>query len=207
MGTVERRAREKDAKRRAIVRAAIKCFAKKGYDGTTLDEVGALAEVAKGTLYLYFKSKADLFAALLLEHGFDVFTRALEGTFRAGRTPSSTLFDFSRSFRELCLEGRSEIFDFFLQLDRGDISRDLSPELRAEARRRLEDVLARIASVVDEARTKNDLVGPEGRRVALILWAFCVGIAHLVKGGYSEAAGVLNDGVSILYNGLSPARK
>ena len=48
MGTSDRRAREKDAKRRAILSAAIRCFGEKGYDGTTLDEVGRRAEVAKG---------------------------------------------------------------------------------------------------------------------------------------------------------------
>ncbi len=193
MGTAERRAREKDEKRRAILAAAVRCFGRKGYDATTLDEIGAAAEVAKGTLYLYFRNKADLFATLLLDHGFDIFARALRERVRPGAKPDAAVRDFARCFRELCLEGRKEIFELFLQLDRGDIAADLSPELRREARSRLESLLSLIASVVDPGR---------GRRAALLLWAFCVGIAHLSKGGYVDAHGALEDGVSILIRGL-----
>lgn len=158
MGTIERRAKEKDAKRRAILRAAIRCFAKSGYDATSLDDVARLAEVAKGTLYLYFPSKADLFATLLLEQGFDVFERELEK--RRG------LSGFARTYRELVLQGKREIFDIFLQIDRGDIS----DELRAQGRERLERILARLAEHV-------------GKRGALVLWALCIGVAHLARVG------------------------
>ena len=206
MGTAERRVRDKEAKRRSILRSAVRCFAKKGYDGTTLDEVAALAEVAKGTVYVFFKSKAELFATLLMEHGFDVFAKELNGGFHNGKAASAALFDFAKRFRALCLEGKTEIFDFFLQLDRGDISRDLSPELRSEARRRLEELLGHIAGAVDQARGKSELIGPEGRRVALVLWAFCVGVAHLAKGGYVDSEGGLEEGISILHRGLAPQR-
>lgn len=193
MGTAERRAREKDEKRRRILEAAVRCFGKKGYDATTLDEIGAAAEVAKGTLYLYFRNKADLFATLLLDHGFDVFTRELQARMRPGVRPATAVRDFAKCFRELCMNGRKEIFELFLQLDRGDIARDLSPELRKQARLRLEELLAQIASVVDRGR---------GRRTALVLWALCVGVAHLAKGGYLEPHGVLEDGVGLLLRGM-----
>jgi AcrR family transcriptional regulator len=203
MGTLERRAREKDAKRRSILHAAIRCFGKHGYDATTLDDVGRQAEVAKGTLYLYFRSKADLFASLLMDQGFEVFSSAIDETLSPGKKPTTALRDFASRFQELCLDGRKEIFEFFIQLDRGDISRDLSPDLRQEARRRLEHILSQVARVVDEGRKSGEFVGPEGRRVALVLWAVCVGVAHLAKGGY-RAPEVLGDAITILLRGLVP---
>jgi TetR/AcrR family fatty acid metabolism transcriptional regulator len=47
-------------KRRRILQAATALFVKNGYRKTSLDEVARAAGVAKGTLYLYFKSKPDL---------------------------------------------------------------------------------------------------------------------------------------------------
>ena len=54
-------------KRERIIDAAIKLFTQLGYHQTKLDEVARQAEIAKGTLYLYFKSKEDLFVQCLLD--------------------------------------------------------------------------------------------------------------------------------------------
>jgi len=67
---LSRREREKLARRREILAAARKVFGARGYEGATLDEVAREAEFAKGTLYSYFDSKAELFAELV-EYEFD----------------------------------------------------------------------------------------------------------------------------------------
>ena len=64
MGVTSRREREKEARRSQIVDAAQRVFRRNGYLGTTMDEVAAEAELSKGTLYLYFPSKFELFAEL-----------------------------------------------------------------------------------------------------------------------------------------------
>lgn len=56
--------RRADARRAALVEAAGRLFVEKGLQATTMDEIAAAANVAKGTLYHYFASKADLLAAL-----------------------------------------------------------------------------------------------------------------------------------------------
>ena len=53
--------------REKIVSAAMELFAKKGFDKSTVDEIVAKAGVAKGTFYLYFKSKDDLIKELAFE--------------------------------------------------------------------------------------------------------------------------------------------
>lgn len=55
--------RRKDARPTEIVEAAIDLFVAKGFAGTTLSEVARRAGVVKGTLYLYFETKEDLFRA------------------------------------------------------------------------------------------------------------------------------------------------
>jgi len=53
------------ARREAILDAALTVFAERGYEAARLDDMAARAGVAKGTLYLYFKDKEALFAALV----------------------------------------------------------------------------------------------------------------------------------------------
>lgn len=65
MGTRDRRSREKVARRAAILEAARALFAEKGLLASTIDELAERAEVAKGTIYLYFKSKEEILSALL----------------------------------------------------------------------------------------------------------------------------------------------
>ncbi len=48
-----------------IIRAALPIFAKKGFHSATVDEIAQKASVAKGTLYLYFDSKEDLFTQMV----------------------------------------------------------------------------------------------------------------------------------------------
>jgi AcrR family transcriptional regulator len=65
MGTKDRKEREKTARREAILESAKAVFADKGLLESTIDEVAERAEVAKGTIYLYFKTKEDMYAGLV----------------------------------------------------------------------------------------------------------------------------------------------
>ena len=67
VGTRDRRSREKVARREAILKAAKAVFAEKGLLAATIDDVAARAEVGKGTIYLYFKAKEEIFTALMEE--------------------------------------------------------------------------------------------------------------------------------------------
>ncbi|MFC2088738.1 TetR/AcrR family transcriptional regulator [Calditrichota bacterium] len=64
MGIQERRGREKEQRRNEILNAAEKVFFSKGFNQSTMDEVAETAELSKGTLYLYFKNKEDLYFAI-----------------------------------------------------------------------------------------------------------------------------------------------
>jgi len=50
--------------REKIIKAAIDAFSKYGYDRTRMDDVAKTADLSKGTIYLHFKSKEDLFYAI-----------------------------------------------------------------------------------------------------------------------------------------------
>ncbi len=65
MGINERREREKEVRRDAILDAAEGIFFSKGVDSSSMDEIASRAELSKGTLYLYFKNKDELYHGII----------------------------------------------------------------------------------------------------------------------------------------------
>lgn len=65
MSVSQRKQREKQARREHILDAAAGLFAEKGFEAATMAQIARRAELAPGTLYIYFKSKDELYFALL----------------------------------------------------------------------------------------------------------------------------------------------
>jgi len=66
LASQKRRSREKEQRIQSILDAAQKVFSLKGYLKATMEEIAWEAEVTKPTVYLYFKTKDDLFYTLML---------------------------------------------------------------------------------------------------------------------------------------------
>lgn len=60
--------RRKDARPQELLAAALDLFVERGYAAARLDDVAASAGVSKGTLYLYFENKEELFKAVVREN-------------------------------------------------------------------------------------------------------------------------------------------
>jgi AcrR family transcriptional regulator len=78
-----RRRREKGGRPQQIVAAAFEEFAEKGFAGTRLEDVAARAKVSKGLPYLYFKTKVELFKAVIrsvITSHFEVIRGQMETT-------------------------------------------------------------------------------------------------------------------------------
>lgn len=66
MGIAERREREKEQRRKEIIDAAEKIIFRDGFIRAGMEQVANEAELSKATLYLYFKSKEELYFAIFL---------------------------------------------------------------------------------------------------------------------------------------------
>ena len=77
-----------------ILAAARDRFTVCGFGGVSMDEVAQLAGVGKATVYAHFKSKSELFAAVIANEG-RAFVLALEP--RAGEAVAATLTRFARA--------------------------------------------------------------------------------------------------------------
>ena len=82
MGIHERKEREKERRREEILDAAQRVFVEKGLTTATVDDIAMAAELSKGTLYLYFESKEDIYVALMmrgLRLLYSVFNEIISG--------------------------------------------------------------------------------------------------------------------------------
>lgn len=77
MGIAERRAREKDALRHKILEAAVQLFLQNGYESVTMRGIADRIEYSASTIYLYFKNKTEIVAAICSET-FETLIESLE---------------------------------------------------------------------------------------------------------------------------------
>ena len=68
--------RRKDARPQELLAAALDLFVDRGYAATRLEDVARRAGVSKGTLYLYFENKQELFKAVVRENVVQVIGQA-----------------------------------------------------------------------------------------------------------------------------------
>ncbi len=90
--------RKKEANiREKIIKNALRIFAQKGYFKATVDDIARATGVAKGTVYLYFKDKQDLYIATIDEH-FSRAIAALAAIQAKTATPSEKMEDIANNY-------------------------------------------------------------------------------------------------------------
>jgi AcrR family transcriptional regulator len=102
VGLLERRGKEKDSRKKLILKSARALFFKKGYNKVTVDEIAKTSELGKGSIYLYFRSKEEIYAQILL-NDIDNFNQQI-----------SVLSDRKNSASDLLVEFSCIYVDFFL---------------------------------------------------------------------------------------------
>jgi AcrR family transcriptional regulator len=116
MSVQERHRRERHARGQAILTAAAKVFARHGLDGATIEMVAREAEVAVGTIYLYYSSRDDLYLNLIADRAqhlraryLDIFARRLEPLAEL-KAIASAYLDHLLESREISLSQHSIVF-------------------------------------------------------------------------------------------------
>jgi AcrR family transcriptional regulator len=126
-----------EQRRVSILQAARAVFARQGYANTVVDDIATQAGIAKGTLYLYFPSKEQIYLAALLEGA-----RQLDTDSRAAMLSAVTWRDklqaylqvrldffeahqdflriYMTEFRGMCMEGKSLSAEFIHLVQEGE---------------------------------------------------------------------------------------
>jgi TetR/AcrR family transcriptional regulator len=97
MGIAERKEREKEHRKEDIIDAAQKVFFEKGLLTATMDEIAVTAELAKGTLYLYYKSKEDLYLAVMMR-GLKILYEMFEKVIDSPKPTTEKLMELGEAY-------------------------------------------------------------------------------------------------------------
>ena len=109
----------RDERRDAIVAIAQETFIANGYAGTSMSAIAARLGGSKGTLYNYFKSKEELFVAVVEKKCAQILGMMNEAEIKSGGDLRATLSDFGEHFLELVLNDDS-IATFRLAVSESD---------------------------------------------------------------------------------------
>jgi len=180
MGIAERREREKEQRRNDIIDAAERVFFSKGRHAATMDDVAEEAELSKGTLYLYFKNKEDLYLAINLR-GLKIlstmFTNAvskhktgIEKVKAVGEAYYQFYVDFPNYFNALIYWESHEI-------DLAD-AESWATECNKQGHESL-DILVRAIQQGIEDNTLREDIDPV--KTALFLWGSTSGLIQLMS--------------------------
>ncbi len=140
----------REATRRRIMREAASEFARLGFDQANINVIAEQAGIGKGTIYLYFESKRDLFLSMLrsiAQEQMAIIREALaaEGTIR------QRLERLFRAFARLA-EEESDSFNVYMSALYG-----VNRAFKTEATKLLRDYVAVIALMLEQSQARGEI--------------------------------------------------
>lgn len=138
-----RREREKLAQRQEMLDAALALFSTRGYRNVSMHDIAAKAEFAVGTLYKFFKSKEDLYKALILETSYK-FRDTLKEAISAPGSEIDRLRSYVRTKGQL-FKGSAAMIRLYFAETQGadfDVMAGLNSEIREDHRRFMDSLAA-----------------------------------------------------------------
>lgn len=175
MGVSSRREREREERRQAIVDAARTVFLRKGYEVTTMGQIAAEAELSKGTLYLYFSSKYELFAVMSSTLLQQVCTSFIElvATDNQGR---ALLCEMLRSYAAHAADNVHLFRLAITWIASGENPEDLDTPGVVAHRELVEQIIGYLVQAINRGREDGSIVSKtEAPTLACQLWASMVG--------------------------------
>lgn len=181
MGTKDRRKREKEWRRQKILAAAKQLFFKKGFIATTMDQIADCVELSKGTIYLYFKNKEELYISLLVE-GLAILNQAFKTAVEnktnwkeKTRAIGWAYYRYSQAY--------NQFFHINFQFQHGEITANISDQLYQQCVRQAQACLGYLAQAIAEGVSAGDIrKQKDPMSLAVTLWGALTGIILLHEG-------------------------
>ena len=174
MGVRERRARQRENLKQEILDAARSMFVREGYDNVSIRKIADRIDYSPGTIYLYFKDKADIFESLC-EETFARLRRRLTAIAADQGDPVERLRRAGRSYVDFALENPNHyMVTFMLKNDCDENSPRVSESGLA--------CFGALRDIVGQAIAADKLRFTDIEEVSQSLWACVHGVATLLIG-------------------------
>jgi AcrR family transcriptional regulator len=191
--------------RERILASAAAVFGRKGFERSTLDEVAADAGMTKGAIYWHFKSKNDLFFALL-DQRFQLHTSPLKVDLAAllsgGQEPMAGMMDMFSTGMRRCVDDPAwaRLYLECLSLGRNE-------EVRERLSAFYEQVWEVSAHFTRELQAQGLASADTDPETAAVFWTALFDglvLAWLIKGGQLELDRLLPEIFHMLWRGIAP---
>ena len=104
----KKRKKGKENRKNAILKAARRLFFDRGFKTVTVDNIAAKAEVSKGSIYLCFESKEEIYAQILISDNIELYERTKNFS-RTEASAAQLLLEFARIYVDYFLNN-NELF-------------------------------------------------------------------------------------------------
>ena len=148
MSAQEKRKKEKENKRNNILKAARKLFFDRGFKAVTVDSIAAKAGVSKGSIYLYFDSKEEIYAQVLIADNIEGHKNLLY--FDSKDSPAEELLlEYSQRYVNNFLNDK-ELFRILMTFMLQTEQMNLTPQQNAELIRTTNDNIKFISGILQK---------------------------------------------------------
>jgi len=179
MGVEERKEREKQARREAIMAGAQELFFAKGFNATTMDEIAQRAELSKGALYLYFASKEELYVSVMSE-GLAILFDRIEEAFKLDLPPDQMIRKFGEVRYRYYLDYR-EYYRIFFFLEHKDVAQQLPRELIQDSLEKGVRNFQRFIEVIQQGINQGIFAPVDPRKAAVAFLGATNGVLFLFE--------------------------
>lgn len=179
MGTKERREREREARKGAILEAAKAIFFSKGFQSATMDQIAEAAELSKGAVYSYFANKEDLYVTILLE-GLGLLHERFEHAVAGKPNWEEQLRSIGWAYYHFFREHRSYYNILFL-MQHGEITPRVSEKVSMACFEKGLACLKVLSEAVEQGINKGEAQVCEPMKTAVLLWGTLNGIILLFE--------------------------
>src|SRR5580700_852174 len=137
-----------ERKHEAILDAARTVFSREGYADTSVDDIASEAGIAKGTVYLYFKSKEELYLAALARD-IRVFAEKAREEMESAPTFREKIEAFLRVRLEYCRAHEDFLRIYLSESGSMCVNTSMSKELRRLKRKNMRYVASVVQKAID----------------------------------------------------------
>ena len=174
MGVAERKERDKLARRRDILDAARECFFKNGFENTTIQQIAERVELSAGTLYLYFRSKEEIYISTF-EDGLDILVTLFDEALDTTASGPENIESLCRAFIEFHRSHGQYLEILAFMRFSSDRTAHLPEDLQTRLQARVETCYDLVERALQAGIDAGELRSANPRDMARVLWSVLTG--------------------------------
>jgi len=174
----EKREKRKENRKNTILTAARRLFFDQGFKAVTIDNIAAKAEVSKGSIYLCFESKEEIYAQILISDNIALYERIKHFSTKE-ETASQLLLEFARIYIDYFLND-NELFRILMTFMMQTSQMNLVEKKKDELIRSTNQNIIIISEIIQKGIDSGEF-SPIGniRQMQNAIWGMLNGIISL----------------------------